>query len=482
MNVINTKEKIWRVISCFFLLIEIVIFCSFGFQIQKLVPIKYMILYGSVACVLIIASIFFTFKMVKGAKSGLVVIVFMIVTTSVLLVGQYMIGKAQSTIDNVTANGEEVTSEIILLVRKDSEISNVTDIGEFLVGYLKSDSGFVDYIIEEINSLLGQEPNYVEFEDVFSMVDALYSKTANVIILDKAYMDVIGEVEGYESFQDDVREIYSKEIVNYIRLVEKNKDLTQFVVYVSGIDRFGAVSATSRSDVNLLLAVNTETKEIQMINTPRDYYVPLANSNGVKDKLTHAGLYGVDNSIATLEMLYDVEIDYYVRMNFSGFEGIIDALGGIDVYSEYDFTVEPIKHYTKGINHVTGLEALAFARERHSFAKGDIQRGENQMEVVKATIQKALSKEILYNYTEVLEDVSGIFQTNMTSEEIYQLVKMQLSDMATWDMNTYSVTGTGSMSTTYSMPNRNVYVMNPNQQQVEEAQKLLMDVLEGKDK
>jgi LCP family protein required for cell wall assembly len=163
-------------------------------------------------------------------------------------------------------------------------------------------------------------------------------------------------------------------------------------VYISGMDTWGHISVASRSDVNILAAVNPQTKQILLVSTPRDYYVPLSISGGAKDKLTHAGIYGIDVSEDTMEMLYDVDIDYYFKLNFSGFEGLIDAMGGITVWSDYDFTVDPIKHYVVGENQLTGLEALAFARERHAFAGGDRQRGTNQMNVIQSVIDKMCSK------------------------------------------------------------------------------------------
>ena len=171
-----------------------------------------------------------------------------------------------------------------------------------------------------------------------------------------------------------------------------------FLLYLSGIDVWGATETQSRSDVNILMAVNRKTHKVQLVNTPRDYYVTLPISNGSRDKLTHAGIYGVEVSEGALENLYGVDVDYYLRLNFSGFEAIIDAVGGIDVYSEYDFTVEPIKHYTEGMNHLTGLESLAFVRERKSFNAGDVQRGKNQMEMVKALVSKFTSEDILKSY------------------------------------------------------------------------------------
>lgn len=335
-------------------------------------------------------------------------------------------------------------------------------------------------VMDEIDDSVGGTANYNAFDDKFAMVDALYNQTIKAMIFNKANIEVIKDAEGYEDFEDKVKIIYSSELVKYIEIVDKtDSNLDQFVVYVSGIDTFGDVSVRSRSDVNILAVVNTKTKHIQLINTPRDYYIEHPQSNGVKDKLTHAGLYGVENSIGALESLYGINIDYYVRMNFSGFENIIDAMGGIDVYSDKDFTVEPVKHYTVGVNHLSGIEALAFARERHAFA-GDIQRGQNQMNVIIAMINKFSSKDVLYNYSEVLDGIAGTFQTDMTSDDIYTLVKRQLVDNTKYTIDSYSVTGNGDSCTTYSTPKTKVWVMQPNMDEVENAKKLINNVLNEK--
>lgn len=333
--------------------------------------------------------------------------------------------------------------------------------------------------MSEIDNSVGGSANYNAFDDNFAMVDALYNQTIKAMVLNKANISVIEEGEGYEDFESKIKIIYSNDIVNYIKVVDKSQEnnLDKFVVYISGIDTFGDVSVRSRSDVNILAVVDTKTKHIQLINTPRDYYVTHPKSNGVKDKLTHAGLYGVDNSIGALESLYDVKVNYYVRMNFSGFEQIIDAMGGIDVYSDKDFTVEPVKHYTVGENHLSGIEALAFARERHAFAAGDIQRGENQMKVVTAMINKLSSKEVLYNYSKILDGVAGAFQTDMSSEDIYSLVKNQLVNNTSYTIDSYTVTGEGKSCTTYSMPRTRAYVMEPNVDDVNHAKELINGVL-----
>ena len=256
-----------------------------------------------------------------------------------------------------------------------------------------------------------------------------------------------------------------------------------FLLYLSGIDVWGATETESRSDVNILMAVNRDTHKVQIVNTPRDYYVPLPVSGGSRDKLTHAGLYGIENSMGALESLYGVDIDYYIRLNFSGFEAIIDAIGGIDVYSEYDFTVEPIKHYTEGMNHLTGLESLAFVRERKSFAEGDVQRGKDQMEMVKALIGKFTQEETLRSYDQWMDEALRLlYQTNIPVELTASLMKEQLHDQTEWDIEMYYVTGFDSYEYTYSIPDMEVYVMIPNEDEVADGGRLLNEVLTEKSK
>lgn len=281
------------------------------------------------------------------------------------------------------------------------------------------------------------------------------------------------------SSEPESEEIYNEETSTQSveQEIQTEKDMGTFVVYFSGIDVWGWTDTKSRSDVNIIAAVNTNTRHIQLINTPRDYYVEMPISNGAKDKLTHAGLYGVENSMGTLSMLYDIDIDYYLRVNFSGFEAIIDEMGGVDVYSEYDFTVDPIKHYTEGYNHLTGLEALAFVRERHAFASGDNQRGRNQMALLNAMIQKVCSADFLANHDKIIEDLTDMYRTNIPDDVIAGLIFNQLLNNEAWTVDSYAVTGTGGTETTYSTPDSAGYVMIPNDADVEQAKELLQSVL-----
>ena len=258
-----------------------------------------------------------------------------------------------------------------------------------------------------------------------------------------------------------------------------------FVVYLSGVDNRGDLTEDARSDVNILAVVNPLTKRVALVNTPRDYYVDLAGTDS-KDKLTHAGLYGVETSMATLGDLYGIEVDHYVRINFAGFIDIVDALGGIDVYCDEAFTSVGSPGYydptdfEEGWNHLDGAAALAFARERHAFATGDIQRGINQMKVIDAMLDKIKSPALLTSYSRLLAAVSDNFVTSLSSNQITALVRMQLSDFAAWDIENYSVTGSSSSSThCYSAQGQKLYVMKPDEDSVAGAQELIQSVLSG---
>ena len=258
-----------------------------------------------------------------------------------------------------------------------------------------------------------------------------------------------------------------------------------FVVYLSGVDNRGELTEDARSDVNILAVVNPLTKRVALINTPRDYYVDLAGTDS-KDKLTHAGLYGVQTSMDTLGNLYGIQVDHYVRINFAGFIDIVDALGGVDVYSDQAFTSVGSPGYydptdfVEGWNHLDGAAALAFARERHAFATGDIQRGINQMKVIDAMLDKIKSPALLTSYSKLLAAVSDNFVTSLSSNQITALVRMQLSDFASWDIENYSVTGSSSSSThCYSAQGQKLYVMKPDEDSVAQAQALIQSVLSG---
>ncbi len=269
----------------------------------------------------------------------------------------------------------------------------------------------------------------------------------------------------------------------------KNITNTPFTVYLSGLDTRDLSSIYSKglSDVNMVFTVNPKTKQILIVNVPRDYYVGLWGDNNKRDKLTHAGTYGVDCSMETLGAVFDVEFNYYAKVNFKSVIDIVDALGGITVESDFNFTSAHSTNgraytFVKGTNYLSGEAALAFARERHSFSEGDRQRGINQQKIISAIIDKAVSPAMLDsdNLGNFLTAVTDNVVTNFSSDEISDVIKMQLGDMASWDIATYSVDGTTTSRTTYTYPSQSLSVMIPNDETVDIAIEKMQAVMRGK--
>ena len=251
-------------------------------------------------------------------------------------------------------------------------------------------------------------------------------------------------------------------------------------IFISGIDSRSGLVAKSRSDSNIIATVNTATRQVLLVSTPRDYFVPLSISGGQRDKLTHAGIYGINVCMDTLGMLYNEDINYYFRINFAGFEQLINALGGVTVYSDYDFDSknETGYHFNQGENYLNGEQALVFSRERYAFKEGDRQRGKNQMAVIKGVINKALSPELLKNYSSVLSSIQGCFETNISYEEIARLLQQQLNNGGDWNIVSYSVNGTGDTQKPYSMSQK-AYVMIPDESTVQKAEAMMKKVRDG---
>ena len=250
-----------------------------------------------------------------------------------------------------------------------------------------------------------------------------------------------------------------------------------YIVYISGIDTYGAITNQARSDVNMLMVVNPTSGQILLVNTPRDFYVQLRDTTGLKDKLTHAGVFGIDTSIGTLEDLYNITIDYYVRINFSSLVAVIDALGGVDVDSEYTFSAGGFS-FVKGMNYnLSGAAALAFSRDRYDFAGGDRVRGENQQRVIVGIIRKLANPTVLVGYQRILASVGNSIQTSMPMDFISAQVKQQIATNPDWQITSVSVTGGDALEYTYSYPGQRLYVMVPDQASVDQAKAQIEAVL-----
>lgn len=453
--------------------VSALIFIVFCIGLDML-PAMYITVFGAILAILgVLLAV-----MQRWFATAIIADVLCVLFTMLCIVGCCYIDKADSTIRDIST-GETQTEVVGVYVMQDDVARTLTDAASYRFGVTTAvDKKNTDKTVEDLERTLGQTLDIQEYDSLFEMLDALKDKTIGAIILNSSYVGIAADVEGYDWAATELRELTTvSHQVEAEQTASVPDDVPEtFIMYLSGIDTYGGISARSRSDVNILAVVNTRTKKILLLSTPRDYYVDFEATGGVKDKLTHAGIYGVEQSMDALERLYDIDIDYYLRINFTGFVDIIDALGGIEVYSDYDFTVKNIKEYHKGYNQLDGLEALAFARERYSFADGDYQRARNQMEVIRAVVDKAVSSSLLANYNSVMNAVAGSFETNMPSSQIASLVRMQLSDMAEWNITSYAPAGQSIYAETYSMPGHQLYVIVPDENDVAEAKEKIGEV------
>lgn len=402
-----------------------------------------------------------------------------------------------------------------IYVRADDPAQTLEDTRDYafakVAGY---DVDYTGAVIVSVERTLGTKITVKEFNSVPEMVDALLDGDVDAIVLNSAYATILEEDTDHTDFSQRTRLLCQVEVLKEdipeatgsaepdvtedpeltvpptmptvtIPTMAEPKDITEipFVLYVSGSDSRSSQIRDGRSDVNILVVVNPATKQILMINTPRDYYIPNPAGNGKLDKLTHCGNDGIANSMQALSDLYGVPIKYYAHINFAGFETFIDAIGGVTVYSDYGFTAGGT-WIDKGENHLNGEEALDFARERKNVPGGDATRGKHQMKVIKAVIEKLTSSTALITgYSDILDSLSGMFRMNLSVEELSQLVKMQLGDMATWEISSYAVKGagdgTGRYAYTYSAPGQELWVLPPDYDTVAYASMLIEKVVSG---
>ena len=378
---------------------------------------------------------------------------------------------------NSTSNYSEYSMSVVVL--KDSEVHNVTQL-DSVTGPTDTDNENIQKLIADIKTSQSKELTVEQSTSYLAAYTSLVSGEAKAIVLNSVFENII-ESE-YPDYASKIRKIYTKNITKEVAApkVSKNKS---FNVYVSGIDTYGPISSVSRSDVNILMTVNQDSKKILLTTTPRDSYVPIADGgNNQKDKLTHAGIYGVDSSIHTLENLYGVDINYYVRLNFTSFLKLIDLLGGVDVYNDQEFTSRHGKfHFPVGNVHLDSEQALGFVRERYSLADGDRDRGRNQQKVIVAIIQKLTSTEALKNYSDIIQGLQDSLQTNMPIETMMDLVNAQLESGGSYKVNSQDLKGTGQMGLpSYAMPDSNLYMMEIDDSSLAAAKSAIQDVMEGR--
>ena len=461
VNRMRNLKKIFKDVRTYFMILLAVPIVWLIYQIvrYRILPTRYIVI---IVALLLILFILMALMQYKSKKKPVKIIgkVIIILLCIVLFIGNYTYMQTVGVFGNVSTT--EDTDVVSVVVLKNSSYEYIEDLKGKVFSALATSDEHVDNMLSTIKATNGETPNVRRYSGVLTWVNALYSGEVSCLVMNESYRSIIED--DYENFSDETRVIYSK---NYVTEVDTttNTDLTKntFSVYISGIDTYGTISTKSRSDVNMIVTVNPNTKQILLTSIPRDYYIPFNVLGGERDKLTHSGLYGVEETKGNVENYFGVNIDYYVRVNFTSLIDIVDAIGGIEVDNPRAFG-----EFSQGTIHLNGTQALAFSRERHAFADGDKERGRNQMRVITGIINKVISPSIITNYMSLLNSLHSSFQTNLTDDQMISLLRMQINDMSAWNIESISVDGNGN--TLYSpIYGSSLYMMVPDDASVETA-------------
>ena len=454
-------NKIFKDIRTYFMIILIIVILWLGYQLIKypILSTKYIIIFMIVNIVIMLLFILSQYK-AKNKKIKLTGKILIIIFCLLLIPLNYTFSKTMNALTKTQTHVE--TDSVSIIVKANSTYQYTQDLKGKVYSTLATDDKSVDKTIEKLQRENNENIQPKVYSGVLTLVNALYNNDVDCIIINESYRAMIEE--DFPNFSSDTRVIYSKQYVTEINSPE-NSDITRntFNVYVSGIDTYGSITTKSRSDVNMIMTVNPTTKTVLLTSIPRDYYIPFNVLGGQRDKLTHSGLYGVNETMQNVASYFGIDIDYFIRVNFDSLIDIVDSLGGIEVYNPQAF-----KNFEVGKITLNGEEALAFSRERYSFEDGDKERGRNQMRVITGIINKVLSPGIISNYSELMDKLHVSFQTNMADEQIISLVRMQLDDMSPWTIQQQSVNGNGQ--TLYSpIYGSDLYMMVPDDKSVENA-------------
>ena len=436
--------------------------------------------YGIIV-VIILAIVLSVFLVIK--KKAKIFNTIMLIIINIILVFSYMqFRTAIGLFDNLNSNATVSEYTMSVVVMKNDTAEKLSDLNSASVAApVSTDGENINKLMKEIRDKEKQSLNLTESKNYISAYEELTTGTSRAMILNSSFEDLI--TSQHADFKEKTKKIYEYKITKTISTKVKQNVGDTFNVYISGIDTFGPVSSVSRADVNIIMTVNKKTGRILLTTTPRDSYVKIADGgNNQYDKLTHAGLYGVDSSIHTLENLYGIKIDYYARLNFTSFLKLIDTVGGVDVYNDQSFvSYGGKKAFQPGLLHMNSEDALMFVRERYGLTGGDNDRGKNQEKVITAIIKKITSKQGLSNYQSVIKELSESIQTNMPIETAMGLANEQLSSGKDYNVTSQALTGTGSMGLpSYAMPGANLYMTQIDEQSLSEVTNNIKEVLEGK--
>lgn len=468
---IKSTNKIYlgiklSVFSVFFIISLVLIISLLKFNV---LPLKYLAI---IVVILLLINILCLFFLIKKSKAlNVIGIILIIILSCGLVFGSFHINKLSKFIGNVVGGDISYTNYYIV-VGKDTDYTDYKNLEGKNISVLKNNKEDVEeYFNNKVNF------NYLEFQSIGEVTGNLEDKKVDAMIISDSVYNYL--LENDADFKENFRILHDFGIEKKFDNVSDDLDVTKpFIVYISGLDGTGLgdagfIKETGLSDVNILAVVNPYTHKVLLVNTPRDYYVQLHGTTGMRDKLTHAGFYGVEMSLNTLQDLYNIKINAYLKVNFNAVISVVDAIDGIDVYSDKAF-----KSFKKGINHMNGKRALEFARERGVYTGGDRHRGANQQAVITVIIKKvSSSSKYLLKYDKIFGEISNYIATNIGTENIQLLLKEQLNSLEGWDVDSIAVDGEGRGDYSYTNPTDFNYVMEPDMETVKVAREKILEVM-----
>ncbi|MDG3338306.1 LCP family protein [Streptococcus suis] len=401
-------------------------------------------------------------------------LVFSLVITSVGIYGMQEVVKFSTRLNSNSTFSEY---EMSILVPANSDITDVRQLASILAP-AEYDQDNITALLDDISKMESTQLATSPATSYLTAYQSMLNGESQAMVFNGVFTNILENED--PGFSSKVKKIYSFKVTQTVETATKQVSGDSFNIYISGIDAYGPISTVSRSDVNIIMTVNRATHKILLTTTPRDSYVAIADGGQNQyDKLTHAGIYGVNASVHTLENLYGIDISNYVRLNFISFLQLIDLVGGIDVYNDQEFTsLHGNYHFPVGQVHLNSDQALGFVRERYSLTGGDNDRGKNQEKVIAALIKKMSTPENLKNYQAILSGLEGSIQTDLSLETIMSLVNTQLESGTQFTVESQALTGTGrSDLSSYAMPGSQLYMMEINQDSLEQSKAAIQSVL-----
>ena len=447
--------RIWSIV--YIVLLALFIFMLLSADILPLILLIPVVAVLAIISAFIFPQLFFG-NIKKSRKIAAVVISCLLIP--MFIYGSVGLGSVAGFFSAITGN-EKQTVTFYVITRKDSAIKELAMLEGKTVGtYINEEPVYVaarKKLADEVSVNYQTSPNMEE------MASSTLVGGFDATLMTRSNYETLRDQN--KDFRKNVKKIYSIDVTMDEADLAKRVNVTKepFNIYISGLDVSGTIDVTSRSDVNMIMTVNPKTHKILLTSIPRDTVIKMNEKGGVSDKLTHTGIYGIGCSLGAVEDLTGLDMNYYVKVNYTTVEKVVDALGGIDVKSDYEFDTHGMKakyHFKKGMNHLDGKHALAFARERKSFPDGDIQRNRNQAKVMAAMLKKATSSTaILMNYTTILNSTKDYMQINMTQKEIKSLVKRQMVGNPKWKIRRQSMEGPSAFMQCYSTGSYEVSVV-----------------------